>query len=439
MAKPFNLFVQIRIYLWMLYLVLPGSLLFGCSSSPPEDAGSDNAARDEQKLPAVEVKTASRGSLTSDVRYVGTTFPVREISLRSRVEGQILDLNVDVGDRVEPGQVLGRIDNSISQATVLEARSELAALESEVVSLQADINQAQTEVEQAKIELEQARSDLTRSQQLVKDGAITQQAAEQSQNAVDTARQALTASQQQVANRTSALAAAQQRVAAQSALLTQEQQRESFSQLTSPIAGLVLERVLEPGNLAQVGDEVLQLGDFSQVEVRVEVSELELAKISVGQPAKVRLDAFPQQDILGKVTRISLAADPTARLIPIEVTIPNSDAKIGRGLLARVSFEPETANKIVIPETALEVTADRAAEVSTDSNRATIFVLQSAGENSSVVAREVELGDRANGRVEILAGLEPGEQFVVRSSDSLNSGDRIRLSFLSEPSPASES
>ena len=419
-------------------LLLSGLIISiaGCSPSPPEDAEGNNVSNQKrQKAPSVDVQIASQGSLSQSIRYVGTTFPIQEVSLRSRVEGQILDLNVDVGDRVERGQVLGRIDNSIDKATVLEARSELAALESEVTSLEADINQAKTQVEQARIQLQQARSDLERSQQLVGEGAVTQQSAEQAQNAVDNAQQALRSAQQQVANRTSALAAAQQRVAAQSALVTQEQRRESFSRLTSPIAGLVLARVLEPGNLARIGDEVLQLGDFSQIEVRVQISELELGQVRVGQPARVELDAFPDRTFTGEVTRISLAADPTARLIPVEVTIPNSDARIGRGLLARVSFSQDTESSIVIPETALEVAPSEAREVSNQTDTATIFVLQEG--EATVIAREVRLGDRANSQVEILSGLAAGEQYVVRSSDSLKNGDRVRLSFLSESSPKS--
>ena len=120
----------------------------GCSPTSPEDTQSDRSSaaqaqnsQPEPKIPSVDVQVARTGSLGKKIQYVGTTFPVREVSLRSRIEGQILDLQVDVGDQVEQGQALGRIDNSIGQAEVLEARAELAALQSEVTSLEADVNQ----------------------------------------------------------------------------------------------------------------------------------------------------------------------------------------------------------------------------------------------------------------------------------------------------------
>ena len=421
-------------------IILPGLLISttGCNLLPSEDKNAQSDYSPEQKkLPSVDVAVASQGSLEKEIEYVGTTYPVREVSLRSRVEGQILDLNVDAGDRVEKGQVLGRIDNSIDRATVLQAQAELAALQSEVTSLQAEVNQGLTQIEQAKTTLQQAQSDLARSNRLVKEGAITQQSAEQAQNTVDNARQALESAQQQVANRSSAVVAAQRRVAAQQAIVAQEQQRESFTTLTSPITGSVLEKVLEPGNLARVGDEVLQLGDFERVEVRVRVSELELNKIRVGQTARVRLDALPEQTLMGEVTQISLAADATARLVPVEVTIPNREQRIGTGLLARVDFNPQGGDAIVIPEAAIQMASNKAKGINNNSNSAstaTIFMLQQEGERATVTAREIKLGDRANSLVEIISGLEPGEKFVVRSSDNLQDGDRVNLSFLSESS-----
>jgi len=417
-------------------LFLPGLLILttGCNLLPPGDAQSD--ARPPEQKPkslSVDAAVASQGSLKKDIQYVGTTFPVQEVSLRSRMEGQILDLYVDVGDRVEKGQTLGRIDDSINKATVLEAQAELEALRSEVTSLQADVNEGLTQIQQAKITLKQAQFDLERSNQLVKEGAVTKQSAEQAQNTLDNAQQALQAAQQQVQNRNAAVIAAQRRVAAQEALVAQEQQRESFSVLTSPVTGSVLERVLEPGDLAQVGDEVLQLGDFSQIQVRVQISELELAQIRVGQRAKVQLDALPKQELRGEVTQISLAADATARLIPVEVTIPNTDRRIGSGLLARVNFGEQRQERVIIPETAVTVATNKAKEISDDAaDTATMFVIQGEGENASVTARKVKLGERANDRVEIISGLEPGEKYVVRSSGDLQEGDRVNLSFLSE-------
>ena len=408
-------------------LLLPGLFLFstGCSILSPEDAQSRSSqSQQQEESVAVDVAVASLGTLEKDTEYIGTTFPVREVSVRSRIEGQIVDMTVDVGDRVEQGQILATIDDSILDATVVEAQAEVAALKSEVASLEAEVNDARAQVQQAQLELQQAQSDAARTDRLVSAGAISEQEAELNRTAVGTAQQVLQSARQQVINRSSAVSAAQRRVAAQQALVDREQQRQSFTNLTSPVTGTVLARTLEPGNLAQPGSEVLQLGDFSQIEVRVQISELELGQIQLGQTARVSLDAFTDQTFIGEVTQISLAADPTARLIPVEVTIPNNERRIGRGLLARVNFNQQSDRAVVVPETAVKTASS--------SDTAIMFILKTESEKTTVAAREVKLGDRADSQVEILSGLEPGEEFIVRSSGDLQDGDRVRLSFLSD-------
>ncbi|MEL7406406.1 MAG: efflux RND transporter periplasmic adaptor subunit [Cyanobacteria bacterium J06558_2] len=423
--------------------MFPGLLFVtsGCNLLPSENAQADSSLEQPARLVAVDVKVARLGSLTNEIEYIGTTFPLREITLRSRIEGQILNVIPGMGDRVEQGEILARIDNLITESAVVEAQAEVAALQSEVASLEASVNEALAQVQQAELELRQAHSDAARNEELLQEGAIAEQTAEITRTAVGTAEQALQSARQQVVNRSEAVVAAQRRVAAQEALVAQEKQRKSFAILNSPVAGSVIERILEPGDLAQSGSEVLRLGDFSQIKIRVEIPERELANIRRGQAATVKLDAFPEQTFTGTVSRISPAADSTARLIPVEVTIPNGDRRIVQGLLARVNFTTQRVQNIVVPETAIQVATQsnqpqnvnfNKSELKVDPDQATIFVIQREGEQVRVVQRQVQLGEWSNSQVAIISGLEPGEEIVVRSSGRLEDGEQVRLSFISE-------
>lgn len=403
-----------------------GIIIGSCGTLPKESA---DAQAQQPDITPVDVAIARSSKLAAEIEYTGTTEAVRTVLIRSQVEGQLLGLNVDVGDTVQRGQILVQVDDTLLVTEINQAEAELASLRAEVASASNQVSNARAAVEQARLELQQAQADSQRQQALFKQGAIAAQQAEQARTNAQTSAQVLRSAQEQVATEQQTVTAAQGRVTAQQAVVAQFQERRSYTRLTSPITGLVLERLREPGDLIQPGDEVLQLGDFSRVQVSVEVSELEIAKIQVGQSVNVRLDAFPNQNISGQVKRISPAADATSRLVPVEVVIPNSNGRIGSGLLARVSFASTAEPQVIVPQSAVLQTAAAAVP----ENTGTVFVLTVKEQTpAKVTARSVKLGEKIDGKVEILSGLKPGERFVTRSGKPLKNGETVRLSILSE-------
>jgi HlyD family secretion protein len=402
-----------------------GLLTISCSSPEKEAA---QAQPERQGATPVDVATAKTGSLQPELEYTGTSAPFRIVSVRSQVEGKLLDLKLDVGDSAKIGQIVGQLDDALLLTGLNQATSELAALKSEIARATTQVSNARALVEQARLEVVQATNDATRQDKLLKEGAIALQSAEQARTKARTANQALRAATEQVRTEQQAVAAAQGRFTAQQAVVAQAKERRSYAQLKSPITGIVTEKVTEPGNLVQPGGEVLKIGDFSRVKVVVQVSELELAKIAVGQSVQVRLDAFPNESLIGRVARISPTADATARLVPVEVVIPNVGGKIGSGLLARVNFQSSAQQRVVVPQSAFQ---GKGGETSIQNNQ-TLFVVRDVGGKPTVSARSVTLGSRADGNVEILSGLQPGESYVVRSGKPLKDGETVRLSILSE-------
>jgi multidrug efflux pump subunit AcrA (membrane-fusion protein) len=187
------------------------------------------------------------------------------------------------------------------------------------------------------------------------------------------------------------------------------------------------------------------------------ISELEISKVRLNQSVDVRFDTFPNQKFTGTVRRISPVADPVARLIPVEVVVPNRDNKLGSGQLARVQFSSNQVRQIAIAETALEA-AGRPTQAPKDTNTqpnqpakpktdtksnaaekgkpktGSVFVITGDPKEPKVAARKVTLGDRRDGKVVILSGLQEGDRIVVRSGGKLQDGDSVRLSVLSESS-----
>jgi len=431
-----------------LPVLLTGLLigLTGCEVFPKAEAEAQpkrpGAGREGKPTP-VDVAIARTGALRQDTEYTGTTIPLREVSVRSQAEGKLLNLYTDQGNTVTRGQLLARLDDTLLQTAVTQAEAELASRESEVARARTLVSNARTQVEQARLEQQQTQNDAARFQKLLSAGAVSQQQAELSQTAAGTAAQAVRAAQEQVRTEQQAVAAAESRVIAQRAVVAQARERRSYALVTAPITGIVLEKFTEPGNLVSAGSEVLKIGDFSRAKVVVQVSELEVSKIRVGQSVQVRLDAFPQTELTGQVTHISPSADPTARILPIEITIPNTNGRIGSGLLARVRFSQQSNQRVIVPQTALRAGETRGREGQGQSQRegqttankqAKLFVVLGDGQNAKVAAKQVTLGDRANNQVEVLSGLQPGERLVIRSGKPLKDGETVRLSVLSESS-----
>ena len=424
---------------YVLSALLLGTVaIAGCGTSSKEaaDAQSKSAATRSQGATAVEVAIATLGKVAESPEYTGSTFPDQEVSLRAQVEGRVRSLFVDVGDVVKKGQTIAQLDDTLLRTTLNQAQAELASLKAEVARAQNQVSNAKTEVERANLELAQAQSDSGRQQRLLKEGAIAAQEAEQARTTARTAAQAVLAAEKQVSTEQQTVAAAQNQVNAQQAVVASAREQLSYTKITSPIAGIVTQRLTEAGNLAQPNGEILRIGDFSRVQVNVEVSELELAGIQLGQSVAVRLDAFPGRTFKGQVSRISPTADPTARLVPIEVIIPNTDRRIGSGLLARVRFADGANQRVVVPETAIsgQEKGTRGQGDQGTRGQGTVFVV-SGGENNSqatVAAKEVKLGERADGKVEILSGLKSGDRFVAQSGKPLKDGETVRLSILSQ-------
>ncbi|BDM83349.1 RND transporter (plasmid) [Acaryochloris marina MBIC10699] len=480
-------------------------LLSACTVQAADDTKKSKA---RPKTAAVDVAIAKPNPDQILESFTGTTAPIQEVMVRSQVDGQLQKLAVEVGDRVKKGQILGQQDDGVLTGTVNTARAEreaqvvdVAKARSQVGAAKANVEQARlalvqakgnvlqlqnaarANIEAARLEAQQNRQDADRLTQLAKAGATSQQEAEQArtlaqrtqqtlvntqansvqeitqaQTAVKTAEQALQAAIAQVDIEQGTVNATQRRVYAQQSVLNQALEQRSFTVLTAPLTGVVMERLSEAGNLLQTGDSILRLGDFKQIKITVQVPARLLSQLRQGQPAQITLDAFPQQKWSGKITRISPLANTTSRLLPVEIVMGNP-GKVSSGLLARVSFIQPQQNRVWVPEAALKTSqsrrgassklkrpsANRASaqqrpQPSTNRNQApkpnqaTLFVLDKSRPQPRVTARPVRLGAQRNGQVEILQGLTPGESFVSRSSQPLKDGATVRLSAISESS-----
>jgi len=392
--------------------------------------GERGEAQSEQPA-VVEILQATGGSLDDGESYTGSTEPRQQVEVKSQLTAQILSLPLDVGDRVTQGEVIAQLDPKLLRATLSEAEAELAVRQAELSEARSSAGETEAAIGEANAELIQAKADADRLDSLAQSGAIAQQQADQARTAQRVAEQRLRSAQEQLKTKGEAIAAAQQRITAQQAVIVQEQEGLALSQIQAPISGVVLAQQLESGDLAQAGQPLLTLGDLSETQVVIEVTDQARGNVQLGQAVQVQLDAFPGQTFTGRVTQISPVADAASRLIPVEILLDTAEP-IGSGLLARVRLDSAGGGAISVPQTALEISqADNPGATLADSKTATIFVVE-ATNSAQVQARTVSLGKASNGQIEITSGLSSGALYVAKSDQPLSNGQTIRRSLASE-------
>lgn len=415
----------------LISLLAISSLISGCVV----DAKTENtnkitpSSNAEKEIPAVDVIRVTQGSLIEPTEYIGTTQPIKEIIIRSQAEGEILDFKANIGDRILAEEIIARLEDTLLQSEVMKAEAELGSLNAEVIQAQAEVESAKAEVESAKATWNQAQIDALRLENLFQEGAISQREVELARTTEKNALQAVKSAEATVNVRKAEVKVAQGQITTQKALIETEKKKLAYTQIKSPTNGYVLEKLTELGNLVRIGDEIVKIGDFSQVKVFVSVSELELGEMKPNQLVKVKLDAFPEQIFTGIIKRISPSADATVRQIPVEIILDNPNQLISSGLLARVKFVDTKKTPIIIPETALNLSNNLS---SSPNNNSSVFIVKEIGNSTKVIQRKIILGENNNNKIEVLGGLSPQEKLVIRSSQPLENEQEVKLSIISE-------
>ncbi|KAA0874323.1 efflux RND transporter periplasmic adaptor subunit [Nitrincola tapanii] len=190
--------------------------------------------------------------------------------------------------------------------------------------------------------------------------------------------------------------------------------RLSYTRISAPFTGVISERLSEPNTFVARNTHVLSLMDPSSLLIDLNLSEQLLQTLQRGDAVQVQIDALGSTEHLGRVTRIYPEIDPRTRLGRVEISLDPLPEGARVGQFARVRIEAATQPRRVIPFAALR-----------QGESTQVFVLNAASE---VELRPVTTGLRLADQIEVLSGLEPGEQVVVRGFFGLRPGQKVSLS-----------
>ncbi len=182
----------------------------------------------------------------------------------------------------------------------------------------------------------------------------------------------------------------------------------------APISGRVNLLHVDQGEFISRGDPLLDLVDIEQIEIIASVPESDVRYLRVGQSVQVRIDALPGKESLGRIDFIAFKADPATKTFRVKVVMDNTALEIRPGMIARLAFLRRVIpDALAVP---LFAVVDRSGE-------RLVFVV----EDGFARARSAEIGVIEGDRVQIVTGLEPGDQLIVKGQRNVEEGTRVRI------------
>ena len=374
------------------------------------------------QVPLVEVAPVTQGLIEEKMLRTGDIAPYAQVTIYSKTQGWVEKINFREGDRVKTGQVLATLDGREAEATVAQSKASLEATIARLKQVKATAEETvQSQIQQAKANLDMAEEDLKRFRELQGKDFISRQQLDQARTNYNLAKAAydlaLNSIRQKTWENDIALAEAQ----VQQAKATLDLNRAQLANLIilAPMNGKITKRYVDPGIMVKDTTPILAMMDLDEVKMMVNVIEKELVRLQIGQAVKVTVTAFPNRLFQGRIAIITPALDLQSRTAEIQISIPNPGYILNPGMFGRAEAllrsDPQAT---LIPIQALI----------TEEDKDFVYALK----DGKAYRRPVQKGISKDTVVEIIRGLNPGEQVVTAGQDFLRDGIPVRLAAKSE-------
>ena len=368
--------------------------------------GSAGSTVDPSKIVTVEP-----GTMVRSVVATGKIEPVTKVEIKSKANGIIERLLVDVDEIVTAGQVLAELDKENLTARVREAGANLEAAEAAREGAIAQLRKNEIEAEVPDLDL--ARRNAARAEQLFAQKLVAESALDEARTALDQAANRQRAAGGQLVIARARVVEATANVSQARAALERAQEELANATIRAPIRATVLTRDVEVGspvssilNLGANATLVMTLGDIEKVFVRGKVDEADIGHVRLGQAARITTETFPDRVFEGRVTQISPigAEKDNVTTFEIEASIDNPGKELKANMTANAEIIlEELPGSLLVPEAAVTYDAQRNAQID--------LVDPSARNGRKRVPVKVGVGNGT--RVQILVGVKAGDRVVL--------------------------
>ena len=362
----------------------------------------------------VTVEAVEPGEFESGVSYTGSIMPYEEVVVYPRVAGQLTNYSVYPGDRVKSGQVLAQLDATERSTELAGARAEANAMSTSLLASQAEVEAQTQEIDRLQAELDYLELRGDRFKGLAAEGAISQDEYDIVASQIDAKEAAIEGARAMRSRLAAQVERERARVEQARAEVDTAAVLEGYTTLTSPISGLVQDRMVDPGVVVQPNMGVLMIGDYSRVRLQANVSQQDAGYVRVGMPIEAQVPGATEKPLTGQITSIFPQTNSDTRTVVVEALIDNPEERLLSGQFVEMTiFTGQKFNTMSVPRTAV---VEYKGEPS-------VWVM----EGSMAQPRPVETGMVSGDRIEITSGLSSGAQVITSGHSRLVPGTQVAV------------
>jgi HlyD family secretion protein len=402
-----------------IFFTAAAVLFSGCSKK-----GDDEEKKAEAPAP-VQVTAVTQDTIRRTVEADGVLFPLDQASIMPKISAPVQKFMVNRGDHVRSGQLLAVLENRDLSAAVVESRGQLTQAESNLratsdATVPEQVVKAQTDVQSGQQALDAAQKLLENRRKLLEQGALAHKQVDDAEVGYAQAKAQLDAAKEhlralQSVGKEEQVKSAQGQVEAARGHLQTAEAQVGYSEVHSPIGGVIADRPLYAGEMASAGMPLLTVMDISRVVARVNVPQAQAAGIKVGQAATISQTGNDEK-LEGKVTVVSPATDPSTTTLQVWITAVNPGERFKPGAAVHASILTETIrNASIVPASAILPGEEGGTAVLTVSPDSTAHL------------RPVDVGVRYEDKVQILRGVNPGDEVVTVGGLGVDDKAKVKI------------
>ena len=401
-----------------------GTLLFGMS-------GCGKTEKEKEPVVSVQTAPAERAPISQVISAEAVIFPVAQAVITPKITSPIRQFLVQRGSRVRQGQVLAILENKDLAAAAEQSKGEFAQAEAGYATtvgagLPEQRQKAELDTAAAKEAFDAQQKLYNSRMELFQQGALPRRDLDSAQVALAQAHSQYQQAQKQLDDlrnlgEKQALKSAGGQLSAMTGKYRGAEAQLSYSEIRSPINGVVTDRPLYPGELATANQPLLTVMDISKLIAKAHIAQSEAASLKVGNPAELRVPGL-DDPVKGRVTLVSPALDPGSTTLEVWVEAPKPDPALRPGITVTLSIIAKTVkDAIVVPTSA----------VFKSSEGADIVLL--AGSDGHAHVKTVQIGVRTADRTQIVSGIKVGDAVISSGGYALPDNTAIKIEV---PPPA---